>query len=96
MAVISNIIKHHSDTNRKMGLYDHFDHLILSFEVKLTKDSRQIFLLALEKLKVRASECIFIDDVQKFVDTARSVGMKTILFRNNKQFHSDLKRLLKQ
>ena len=94
IAVISNIIKHHSDENRKIGLYDHFDHIVLSFEVKMTKDSKKIFLLALEKLKAKPNECIFVDDVKKFIDTAKSVGMKTILFRNNRQFHSDLKRLL--
>lgn len=94
VAVISNIIEHHSKINESMGLYEYFHHLVLSYKVRLTKDSAEIFTLAAKKLKVKPEECIFIDDVIKFVNVAKSVGMKSILFKNNRQLKLDLKRLL--
>ena len=95
VAVISNIIEYHSKINKSMGLYEPFDHVVLSYKVKLTKDSKEIFMLTTKRLKVNPEECIFIDDVKKFVRMAKSIGMKTILFKNNKQLKSDLKKLLK-
>ncbi len=94
VAVISNIIEYHSKINKKQGLYEHFDHLTLSYEVRMAKDSKEIFTHTLKKLNVKPEECIFIDDVKKFVEVAKSVGMKGILFKDNSQLKSNLKKLL--
>lgn len=92
-ALISNTFAPHANINRKRGLFDHFDVTILSHEVKLTKENKDIFLIALKKLKVKAEECIFIDDIQKFIDTANSLGMKGILFKNLTQLKKELEQL---
>ena len=94
IGVISNIIGSHSKINRSLGLYDHFHHLVLSFEVKMTKDSAEIFKLAAQRMNVKPKECIFIDDIGKFVSVAESAGMSAILFKDNKQLKSELERLL--
>src|SRR3989338_2893605 len=38
IAVISNIIQQHSEINKDLGLYENFHQLVLSYEVKMTKD----------------------------------------------------------
>lgn len=90
LAILSNTIDEHAKINEKLGIYELFDVIILSHEVGLTKSEKEIFLLVAETLGVIPEECVFIDDVKKFIDVAHSVGMKTILFENAQQLKSDL------
>src|SRR3989304_7085088 len=46
IGMISNTINEHVRINKKLGRYKFFDVVILSNEVKLTKDEKEIFLLA--------------------------------------------------
>jgi len=92
VALISNTIPPHAKVNKKRGFYDLFDVLILSHEVKMSKNNKKIFLLAIEKLNLKAEECIFIDDVQEFVDIAKSIGMKAILYQTPPQIKKELKK----
>ena len=92
-ALISNTIEPHRIINEKRGLFKPFDVVILSHQVKMAKDNSDIFLLAVNKLNVKPEECIFIDDIQKFVDTAESFGMKGILFKSAEQLKKDLLKL---
>ena len=91
IGMISNTINEHVRINKKLGRYKFFDVVILSNEVKLTKDEKEIFLLATKKLRVKPEECIFIDDVERFVDVAKSVGMKTIIFKSPAQLNESLR-----
>lgn len=95
VGIVSNSIAYHERINRKRGIYNLFDAVILSHKVGITKDNKRIFFLAAKKLKVKPKECIFIDDVKDFVNVAKSVGMKGIVFKNTKQVESDLKKLIK-
>ena len=94
LAVISNSIKQHSDIIKKTGLYDLFDVVVLSHEVRMTKENQEIFLLALKELHLNPDECVFIDDIPLFVDTANKLGMKGIIFRNIKELKTELKVIL--
>lgn len=94
MGMISNTIPEHASINRRMGAFDVYDVVILSNEVKLTKDEKEIFLLAAEQLKVLPEECIFVDDVEKFVNVANSIGMKAILYKNPSQLKKEITFLL--
>ncbi len=90
LAILSNTMKEHKID--KKGIYGLFDVIILSYEVGLTKDDEAIFLLASDKLGIQPEECVFIDDIQQFVEVAQSVGMKGILYENVKQLKSDLRK----
>lgn len=94
IGIISNTIRPHVEINKKRGLFDIFDSVVLSCEASLAKDSKEIFLLAAKKLKVRSRECIFIDDINDFVEIAKSAGMKGILFKNPIQLDKELKKTL--
>ena len=58
-----------------------FDDVIVSAEVKLVKPDPAIFRLALERAGVVAKDALMIDDVQKNLDGAKSVGIDGYLFR---------------
>lgn len=59
-----------------------FDAITISSEVGTLKPAKEIYLDALMKLGVTASETLYIDDRPEYVEGARSVGIKAI------QFHS--------
>lgn len=91
LGVVSNTIAEHATILRSMGVYDHFAHVVLSHEVGFTKDNPSVFDLALSGLNVSAHESIFIDDVQKFVDSAASKGMKSIQYKSPSQLRASLR-----
>jgi epoxide hydrolase-like predicted phosphatase len=78
----------------KWHIKDAFDAMIISAEVKLAKPDPRIFQLALEELGVEANQAIFIDDMQKNVDGAKTVGLQVIRFQTPQQMRFDLDRLL--
>ncbi|MDI6602861.1 MAG: HAD family phosphatase [Patescibacteria group bacterium] len=93
LAIVSNTIKEHTKINKKLGRFKLFDVVILSHEVGLTKDEKEIFLLAAKSLDVKPEECVFIDDIKRFLKVAEGLGMKTIHFKNPTQLRKDLKAL---
>ena len=97
LGIISNIIPEHAEIIVKAEsykkLFKEFDFRIFSNEVKMTKDKKDIFLLAIEKAGVSPEECVFTDDIPDFVEMAKSVGINGILFKNAEQFRNDLRKL---
>jgi len=95
VALLSNVGPMTAEFNRKHGWYDCFSPLILSYEVKVLKPQKKIYTIALKKIKVKPKECVFIDDHDKCLDTARKLGMRTILFKDSRQVIRDLSKLIK-
>ncbi len=93
VAAITNISEEHVKINEKRGFFDIFDELILSNKIGMTKDDKRIFEYTLKKLSCKPEECVFVDDIQEFVNMAESIGMKGILFENAAQLKKDLKKL---
>jgi putative hydrolase of the HAD superfamily len=52
----------------------------LSYEMKLRKNSNKAFQLMLNNLPYKAHELIFIDNNPNYIETAKSLGLNTILF----------------
>ena len=78
--------------NEKYGLNEDFDDFVLSFDFGLDKKEKEFYRVLLEKVKCKPKECFFIDDYQEFLDIAKSLGIKTILFKNTEQLKSDLRK----
>jgi putative hydrolase of the HAD superfamily len=57
-----------------------FDDYVLSYEVGYLKPHPEIYQEALKKARVRAEECVFLDDLPENIEGARREGMKTILY----------------
>jgi epoxide hydrolase-like predicted phosphatase len=65
--------------------YNRFNSVIVSCDVGLRKPSIKIYKLFLNKIKLRPSEILFIDNQVWNIKPANNLGIKTILFKNNKQ-----------
>lgn len=70
-----------------------FDELIISSEVNMIKPDPQVFELALDRLGLKASETVFIDDWKENTNSAESLGIKGIVFDNSSQLSRDLQAL---
>ena len=71
-----------------------FDEVILSSEVGMAKPEVMIFELTAQRLGVKPSECIMIDDTKINLDASESAGMRAIWFISTDQAKYELNRLL--
>lgn len=62
---------------RGKTMYDYFDKCYLSYQMKMAKPDKNIFLAVLADANVKAEECLFLDDGIKNIETAKSLGFKT-------------------
>ena len=93
VALLSNVEDIHVKRFKKEGFLELFDEVVLSNEVHLVKPDERIFKIMLEKLRLKAGECVFIDDKQKSVDTAARLGFKSFQFESVEQCERELKNL---
>ncbi len=66
-------------------LYKNFDEVVVSCDVGMRKPNPKMYKIVLKKLKVKPSEAIFIDNQKWNTKPANKLGIKTILFKDNKQ-----------
>ncbi len=62
-----------------------FDGLVFSGPIGLSKPSKEIFYHLLNTYNLKAEECVFIDDSEKNLRGAESVGINTIHFTGDIQ-----------
>lgn len=67
----------HNDTT---GIYKNFDGLFMSYQLGLKKPDPEVFKKVLSSIGFKPEECLFIDDDQGNLETAKQLGIKTILF----------------
>ena len=76
-------------SNAKIGLWDewkegnlrqYFEVMIDSAEVHILKPDARIFQILLDRLKLPAAECLFIDDFPEYTAAAKNLGFKTVHF----------------
>lgn len=91
LALLSNVFPYRDTILKKRGCYKFFPYVILSSKVKLKKPDKKIYEYAIKKLKVKANECLFVDDREKNINGAKKVGMKAILFKSARQLEKELK-----
>jgi epoxide hydrolase-like predicted phosphatase len=71
-----------------------FDDTVISGEVGVHKPEPEIYLLACERLSVKPSACVFVDDLRENCDAAEAVGMMAILHRDPGRTVAEIERLL--
>jgi len=74
-------------------LKKNFHLIIISCDVGIRKPNPEIYRLIPQKLKISLKNCLFIDQEWN-IKPAKKLGMKTILFKNNKQTILDLENLI--
>ncbi len=87
---LSNTSKLHAEINRKRGVFSYFEPALNSCDLGLIKPEKEIYNLMLDRLNLKPEQCIFIDDREPHIDSAKKLGFKTILFKDSQQFLSDL------
>lgn len=65
---------------------NYFDHLYLSYEMKMTKPSEDIFYKLLADEGIDAAEAVFLDDGPANVETARRIGMQVYHVMPNEDY----------
>ena len=66
-----------------------FNPIVVSSRVGMRKPNIKIYKLLIRKCKCKPNEILFIDNRGWNLKPARKLGMKTILFKNNKQTIKD-------
>lgn len=64
-------------------IFDLFDAVTTSFEAKAMKPKKEIFLDTLNKLGLKPEQCVYIDDIQRYVEAANKLGMYGIHYNNS-------------
>jgi 2-haloacid dehalogenase len=67
-----------------------FDEILLSGEVKLIKPEPEIFELFLQRIGIPADQCLFIDDSEPNIITARKLSFDTVQFISPEHLKSEL------
>lgn len=93
LIALTNLTETRYVADQSLGLYDFFDHALLSFKEGLKKPDPKFFNLALEKAEATPDEVIYIDDLQRQVDAATRIGIKSILFKSYQQLIQEFQKL---
>lgn len=84
--LLTNTTDIHHNLNSTRGIFEHFDRVFPSFIVGKRKPNSDFYEHVLEEIQLKSQECIFIDDREENLKVPKSLGMKTILFKDNKNF----------
>jgi FMN phosphatase YigB (HAD superfamily) len=78
-----------ADVNKKVGFRKHFKYVMNTWELNLPKASERTIKYLAKKFKVKFSEILYTDDQADNLTAARKLGVKTILYKDFKQFKRD-------
>lgn len=97
LAILSNQIESWFELIiKKRGLKEIFNPIVTSYNEKVAKPDIEIYKRTIEKIGEKAENCIYIDDVAKNLEPAKQLGMKTVLFKEYRNFLEDLNNILNQ
>lgn len=92
--IISNFHKDAFEYLRnKFDFFECFQDIIISADVKLLKPEEEIYLYLINKHGLVPEECVFVDDMEMNINSAKNVGMNTILYKENISIEDELKNL---
>jgi putative hydrolase of the HAD superfamily len=93
-ALLSNMQEDMASYARKnFDWLRHFDHQILSCELRLIKPDPEIFRRAIERLGVKPQATLFVDDREANVEAARALGVRAIQFKSTEQLRAELREM---
>jgi len=71
---------HYDHVQDRFNVERHFDELILSYKVGSVKPDHAIYHEVLQRSGLKASDCLFIDDLAQNIRAAEEVGLHTVHF----------------
>ncbi|UCE05908.1 MAG: HAD family phosphatase [bacterium] len=94
LSLLSNTDPWHFEyCERNLPVLQKFDRKFLSYELKMKKPDAEIFLAIVKALGTKAEHCLFIDDSEKNVASAKRLNFQTIHFQNARQLRQELEEL---
>lgn len=66
----------------RFDFFKEFDGIVVSGDEKLLKPDERIYKVLLERYKLKAEECVFMDDNPTNVEAAIRLGIQGIVFDN--------------
>ena len=72
---------------------EHFDRLVLSYEVGHVKPSAAFYLACVEAAGAEPGDCVFIDDLIENVEGARSAGLVGLHYQSTEQLLDEMNAL---
>lgn len=79
--------------DEKLEISTNFDVVVISSLVGLHKPNPDIYKYALDQIRSKASECVYVDDIDYNLAPAKELGMETIFFENSGQAIEEFKKL---
>ena len=71
-----------------------FDLVLISSDLKLIKPSKEIFEVAIQRSGCLPNDILFIDDGEKNIEVAKSLGFNTILYKDLPSFIDEIQKIL--
>ena len=91
IALLSNTnILHFNYLKKSFPVWDIFDQMFLSFELKLKKPDPLIYKKVLEELNLPPEAVFYTDDREDFVRQAQLEGIRAVVFSGISQLKNDL------
>ncbi len=87
----TNAIHANHFRERFADTFSSFDQLVLSYEIRQIKPSKEFYLICAEAAGTRPAECVFIDDIPENVAGARDAGLNAIQYVETPQLIEDLR-----
>jgi glucose-1-phosphatase len=73
--------------------FEHFDRLVLSYEVGHIKPSAAFYLACAEAARAEPGDCVFIDDLLENIEGARAAGLVGLHYQTTEGLLADLEAL---
>ena len=77
----------------EMTFLNEVDGGILSYRDKVIKPDKEIYTLLMERYDLIPQECVFLDDLEVNLNTAKELGMHTILFQTKELALDEMRKL---
>jgi epoxide hydrolase-like predicted phosphatase len=91
---LSNTEKAAQEYFEEKGYSDYFDAVVFSCSEGIVKPDPKIYWQVLQKLDIRPSEAVFIDDNPYFVKGAVEIGINGIIFKSFEQMNLELNKFI--
>lgn len=82
-SLLSDMYLFEVEKTRPWGRYDQFDYVAFSAESGLTKADPEFFMQTLQHFNHNPSDALFVDDTESHIQTARKLGIDTLLADKN-------------
>ena len=83
-----------TETRRKIhGLDKYFGRVFVSYQINIRKPDPRIFQYLLDNINLKSEECLFVDDKEENILTAKRLGMSGYVFDSSAGLNNYLSKL---